>query len=94
LRKQAIAALVRSLRKRCVRCGIEDPDVLEFHHKDPSQKLAHLGAASTRSWGVERVRAEVAKCDVLCANCHRKLEANLRRARSEPEALSSLRLAA
>ena len=48
--------------------------VLEFHHLDPSLKkfqLSHNGA--TRS--MARSRAVALKCVLLCANCHREVEA-------------------
>ena len=55
----------------CVRCGEADPACLDFHHRDPTQKLGHIG--EFRKFGMERLLTEIAKCDVLCANCHRKL---------------------
>lgn len=53
--------------KRCVAA-------LEFHHLDPSQKDFALSTRGcTRSW--EKVRTEVMKCALLCANCHREVHA-------------------
>jgi hypothetical protein len=49
--------------KTCSICGETAPECLEFHHRNPAEK----SRASK-----ERVLAEVAKCDVLCANCHAK----------------------
>jgi ribosomal protein L30E len=49
---------------------------LHFHHIDPATKsfgLARRGI--TRS--LERVRAEAAKCVLLCSNCHAEVEAGL-----------------
>ena len=54
----------------CVRCGESDLACLDFHHRDPSEKEGHIG--HIRRFSVERINAEIAKCDVLCANCHRK----------------------
>ena len=54
----------------CVVCGEKDPSCLDFHHRDPSTKEGHIG--EFRHFGTKRVLAEIAKCDVLCANCHRK----------------------
>lgn len=46
---------------------------LEFHHKDPSKKEVTLSRAVNNGWSIERMEKEIAKCVVLCANCHRKL---------------------
>jgi hypothetical protein len=54
----------------CDRCGSRDPRVLEFHHRNPSAKEATVGDL-IRWCRREEIRAEIAKCDVLCANCHR-----------------------
>jgi len=61
---------------KCTRCGYNKyHEVLEFHHRDPSQKEFGIGQNGlTRSW--KRVKAEVEKCDLLCANCHRELHAD------------------
>ena len=54
----------------CINCGFSDPRALHFHHLDAATKettvsrLVHGGAS------VERIRREMAKCVVLCANCH------------------------
>ena len=53
----------------CVRCGFDDHRALVFHHRDPSTKCFQVAMPA---WGRrrEQVIAEIAKCDVLCANCH------------------------
>lgn len=65
---------------KCMHCGYcKYPEVLEFHHRDPSQKEFGLGLSGlTRSW--ERVKKEIEKCDLLCANCHREQHVEERRA--------------
>ena len=60
----------------CVQCGENHPATLAFHHRDPSEKEVVLGRAVAEGWGIERIQREIAKCDVLCANCHRKLHAS------------------
>lgn len=53
----------------CVDCGESDPLVLEFDHLgDKSFNIAD--GMRRRSW--ETVLAEIAKCEVVCANCHRR----------------------
>ena len=54
----------------CVNCGEADPTVLEFHHRDPASKDAPITALVRN--GFARVAREIEKCDVLCANCHRR----------------------
>lgn len=55
----------------CVRCGESDVACLDFHHRNgKADKEGHIGFI--RRFSVKRIKAEIAKCDVLCANCHRK----------------------
>jgi hypothetical protein len=58
--------------KRCDHCGESAPECLHFHHRDPSQKKDTLSNAVGQGWTKERLLEELAKCDVLCANCHMK----------------------
>jgi hypothetical protein len=53
----------------CARCGEPDPRVLQFHHRDRSKKRREVSALRTNH-NLAVIMAEVAKCDVLCANCH------------------------
>jgi len=69
--------LVEEAGGRCVICGYDRcQQVLEFHHLDPDLKefqLSHNGV--TRS--LAKSRAEARKCILLCANCHREVEAGI-----------------
>lgn len=62
---------------KCMACGYSKCNaVLEFHHLDPTQKdfgIARKG--STRAW--HKVKAELDKCAMLCANCHREHHAGM-----------------
>lgn len=55
----------------CVRCGETNPACLDFHHRDPEQKLHSIAKMVTNGYSRENIRAEIEKCDLLCANCHR-----------------------
>lgn len=56
-------------RKKCCDCGYNDnPHALEFDHLDPSQKSRTVASMMNFSW--ERIKEEIAKCVVRCANCH------------------------
>ena len=53
----------------CRDCGEDDPAVLEFDHlADKAFDISH--ALPYRAWNA--ILAEIAKCDVVCANCHRR----------------------
>ncbi|AXH72316.1 MAG: hypothetical protein [Caudoviricetes sp.] len=56
--------------KRCRACGIEDPRLLTFNHLDPTKKLRNVADLVSKGWRLELVAAEVAKCEILCHNCH------------------------
>jgi len=79
--KCACEAVIRRRRKvklkaveykggKCEKCGYDKSiRALEFHHRDPHEKDFHLAKGGhSRSW--DRVKIELDKCDLLCANCH------------------------
>jgi len=68
----------------CRDCGFAGPvDALEFHHLDARSKEFGISVDGIpRSWA--RVQAELAKCVLLCANCHREVHAQIR-AIGDPE---------
>jgi hypothetical protein len=61
------------LNLSCCLCGESNIHCLDFHHLDKSTKHFNLANATSRGFGKERILAEIAKCQVLCSNCHRKL---------------------
>jgi hypothetical protein len=61
----------------CVICAYDSCVVnLHFHHVDPSEKEFVLASSTTKS--LARYREELAKCVLVCANCHGEIEAGLR----------------
>lgn len=67
-KRDALAALKHE--RGCMRCGIDDPRVLDFHHRDAGEKTLAVSQLIARaSW--QAVLDEVALCEVVCANCHR-----------------------
>ncbi len=56
----------------CNKCGENHPATIEFHHKDPKDKDIELSKVANNGWSIERIQKEIAKCEVLCSNCHRK----------------------
>jgi hypothetical protein len=55
----------------CIDCGERDLVVLEFHHVR-GEKRDHVGCLLRDCYEWRVVAAEIAKCVVLCANCHRR----------------------
>ena len=53
----------------CVVCGENDFRCLVFHHRDPSEKELSISQA-VAALSLARVKKEVEKCEVMCANHH------------------------
>lgn len=52
----------------CVRCGEIDYRCLTFHHlRDKKHNVSQMPSSGFR---LETILKEIAKCEVLCANCH------------------------
>lgn len=59
--------------KACKICKDNDPDVLEFHHRDPKTKKACISELVCSGYTWDSILLEIEKCDVLCCKCHRKI---------------------
>jgi len=57
----------------CSECPENHPACLDFHHREKDDKLFTVSYMVGRGYSKARVLAEIKKCIVLCANCHRKL---------------------
>lgn len=61
---------IEYLGGRCKRCQqVYHQAVYEFHHIDPSTKDRDPSKMLSLTW--DKLVAELDKCDLLCANCHR-----------------------
>lgn len=71
-RSKMIVNYVRDIRRKsfCVDCGISDWRVLDFDHLPQYEKLFTIGE-KIRYHSIAQIEAEIAKCEVVCANCHR-----------------------
>lgn len=75
LRKKRLLIWFQELKSKlkCERCTESDTVCLDFHHIDAKTKEREVAAVvSNLGWCKERILKEIAKCIVLCANCHRK----------------------
>lgn len=79
------AEIVRNYKSSqgCLRCGEDHLATLDLHHVDPESKHPRLkrknatknrrtGGYFWRDLSYADLEAELAKCEVLCSNCHRK----------------------
>jgi hypothetical protein len=74
-RRRELAAWLEHLKVglRCRKCGFDHPAALDFHHRKAEDKLYEVSTMPLRSISKQKILAEIAKCDVYCANCHRIL---------------------
>jgi len=82
-RKQIRLKAITHLGGKCIICGYSKyPEALEFHHKNPKQKDFNVSKKGhCRSW--KRVKKEIEKCVLLCANCHREIHVKQKLAASK-----------
>jgi len=66
--------IIEFLQKHpCVDCGEKDIIVLEFDHINGNKDFNISQMIKDKSW--KNVLKEITKCEVRCANCHRKVTA-------------------
>lgn len=71
--KKKLLLFIETIKKEslCIRCDNNDFRVLEFHHRDPYNKICDIAHMPKRGFGKQKIIDEIQKCDVLCGNCHR-----------------------
>ncbi len=58
--------------KPCADCGEQYPPyVMDFDHLESVDKVGNI-ATYWQRWGMAKLLAEIAKCEVVCSNCHRE----------------------
>ena len=71
-RKETQAKVSAYLREHpCVDCGEKDPVVLDFDHVR-GRKIDCISILVRRSFSWDKIEKEISKCEVRCANCHRR----------------------
>ena len=61
----------------CVDCGECNPVVLEFDHVK-GIKVASISSLVAMGHSIPTIQKEIEKCEVRCANCHRRKTASER----------------
>lgn len=69
--RQQAAVRAWLAKNGCLDCAENDLRVLEFDHVR-GDKLATIAQLIVREANLKRLADEIAKCDVVCANCHRR----------------------
>ncbi len=71
--KNKIRQLVKDAKSvPCMDCGVKYPSyVMDLDHRRGKKKF-NLSVAAQRRLAIQTVINEIAKCDVVCANCHRE----------------------
>jgi len=58
----------------CTKCGHSfHPAAMVYHHRDPKKKGTEVSNLVACGASIERIDEEIAKCDLMCSNCHRIL---------------------
>ncbi len=73
-RREVLRVWVQQLKasKPCASCGIKvAPYALDFDHRNPDLKVADVSTLVRQAVSLEVLKAEVAKCDLICVCCHR-----------------------
>ena len=79
--RKYLRSIVESFKngKVCKHCGVEtNPIVLEFHHRNPEEKVNTIPNLIKNGCSKKELMREINKCDILCANCHRKYHQQLK----------------
>jgi hypothetical protein len=70
--RRAVLVLIEEAKQSpCTDCGVRYPKcVMQFDHVDPAKKLFSVAEAVGLLPRLEMLKAEIAKCELVCANCH------------------------
>jgi hypothetical protein len=61
---------IYKMARGCADCGYNvAPEALDFDHEEPSLKIKDISSMMNHGW--DKVLAELEKCTIRCACCHR-----------------------
>lgn len=71
-RKKTIRDWLQKYKKglKCGLCSENHPATIDFHHT--KGKDFEVGYMATHGYSIKRIKLELEKCEIFCANCHRK----------------------
>jgi len=72
-RNREMVARVRALKSGpCTDCGqIFDPVCMDFDHLPEHHKVLNIASLLRHRVAWAKIEAEIAKCELVCSNCHR-----------------------
>lgn len=77
-RRNTKQRMIDAMGGSCAICGYDRcPEAMDFHHLDPTKKDIALGGIRANPVSWERLTAELRKCVLLCATCHREHHAGI-----------------
>ena len=63
---------------KCEICGYDkNMSALEFHHNNPEEKDFEIDIRHFSNTSIEKLKNELSKCILVCANCHREIHSGL-----------------
>jgi hypothetical protein len=73
--KEKVLSFLKEYKENicCEKCGENHPSTLDFHHLDTDEKEFEISRWRQKASTIKKLKKEIEKCIVLCANCHRKL---------------------
>ena len=57
---------------KCTFCGEDHPSTIDFHHRRKEEKKLWINIMVHEGYSLKNIKQEIEKCEILCANCHRK----------------------
>lgn len=70
--RTTIAYVIKAKDRPCMDCGGRFPaECMDFDRRDETVKLFVLSSVAARHKPLVDIDAEMAKCDLICSNCHR-----------------------
>lgn len=76
--------------KPCLDCKVKySPWIMEFDHIDPSNKFMAISEMINRRYQLHKILEEIAKCELVCSNCHQDRGYKRRQKNQEGRTLES-----
>lgn len=73
IRKNKLKEHVLNIKKNSIcKCGESDYKCLLFHHLGKDRKVANVSDLVRHGVSLDKINAEIKKCEVICFNCHAK----------------------